>query len=88
MKIEVLLPASEIPDGSTVRKIGHCTFPYKIYNQVNVHGQTIKGDDVFYLVSVNNPSNSIYAINAGTIVIWITDCDKLQQFLYSKTGDN
>lgn len=85
-EIAVLLPASDIPDGSEVSKrTGTNRFILK--EEINVYGTKkekmepikIKGqNECKFLV---NDRGSINVVNVDTLLLWHTDTDELYWFL-------
>ncbi len=90
--IKVILPASEIPLGSTVTKRTG-TSEYTIVESITIHKegggkQVIKAEDDNRFLMPEGDSRSISSVSGATELAWVTDFETLKEFLYNETRDN
>lgn len=83
MNIKVILPASQIPENSVVRKIGPNTKGYFLKKEIEifgVHQQIVKHSNIVFLCLDGN----ISAYNDTTEFIWETDLDYFKSTFFPK----
>ena len=86
MDIKIILPAYDIPDGSTVTKITG-TYQYILSKTIRIFGelkQEIKQQNIVFLTKPDNPINFISAIADYTSLIWVTTEEELYEYLQEK----
>ena len=90
--IKVILPASEIPLGSTVTKRTGSS-EYTIADSITIHKegggkQVIKAEDGNRFLMPDGDSRSISSVSGSTELCWLTDFETLKEYLDNETEDH